>query len=154
MNKMWMLWLSLAVLGCRPSPKAPMEEHGHEHAHAAPHGGGLSVLGEEAAHVETVLDPAEGRLTIYLLDGHAESPLRVSAETLTLRVGDRRWALRAVVNPLTGEKAGDSSEFTAVDPRWKGRERFDGELESLVLRGNTFSAVRISWPEGTEEHDH
>jgi hypothetical protein len=105
-------------------------------------------LGEELAHVELVLDPGEGRLTAFVLDGEAKAGLRVSQPELTvhLRVagGDlTRIVMRAVPNPLTGESVGDSSEFVGQDPALRGLATLEGRLQALTVKGTPFADVPL-----------
>jgi hypothetical protein len=145
--------LSLAALaaGCdgapRPEP-GDAHDHGdeHGHVHSAPHGGTLVVLAEESANLELVHDRAAGRLTAYVLDGHAEHGVRVPQTTLSLtlrRAGAEAFevTLVAVSNALTGETVGDTSEFTAADERLRGAGPFEGSVRSVVVRGAAFADV-------------
>ena len=149
---------SLAFLaGCGRPPDNELwdaheqvEEHGH--VHRAPHGGTLVVLAEESAHLEIVHDPAAGKLTAYVLDAHAEHGVRVEHPSLAVSVrrGDGEpfeMALAAVANPLTGETAGDTSEFSATDERLRG----PGPLEGSVVRLGVRGAVYAGLPFRTEE---
>jgi hypothetical protein len=131
-----------------------VEEHGH--AHHAPHGGTLILLGDHTAHIELVLDPEAGKLTAYLLDGHAEHPVRSTAQELVFafrKNPEAPWqsiALRAVDNPLSGEKAGDTSEFSGTAEGLIGAETFQLRTPALELRGVTFAEIETSFPEGNE----
>jgi hypothetical protein len=51
----------------------------HQHEHKAPHGGTPVVLGNEAYHLEFVLDPATGKLSAYVLDGEMEKFVRTAS---------------------------------------------------------------------------
>lgn len=68
--------------------KDPHAGHDHsahaKHVHTAPHGGKLIELGEHAFNLEFVRDAATGKLTAYLLDGHAESFVRISAPSFEI----------------------------------------------------------------------
>jgi hypothetical protein len=150
-----LLACALALGGCG-------DEHAHDHDHAghahhdhkAPHGGALQVLGEEAAHVELVLDAKSGALTAYVLDGEAEKPVRVAAPTLRIKLsGGEAVELSAVANPLTGETVGDTSQFEGTSPKLVGASRFDGTLETITARGVKFDAVRVAFPEGNEAEE-
>lgn len=126
------------------------------HEHHAPHGGSLEVLGEEAAHVELVLDPATGGLTSYVLDGEAEKPVRVAQPKLVLKIedlpgGPTTVELTAVANPLTGETVGDTSQFEGRSDKLKGATKFEGSLATITARGVKFDAVAIGFPGGNEE---
>jgi hypothetical protein len=130
------------------------EEETHHH-HAPPHGGTLLVLGEHVGHIEVLHDAAEGTLTLFVLDGHAEGPIRIDAPHFFLEVtldGATPFEVRALpqANALTGETQGDSSEFKIVDERLKNVQRFRGRLAPLTLRGTQFPALEFAFPEGNE----
>ena len=123
--------------------------------HTAPHGGTLVVLGEEAAHVEFVLDAASGELVAFVLDGEAEKSIRLEADSLSLSVtaaeGDPfDVVLAGVANELTGETVGDTSEFRGSHDGLKGMSEFDARLGALTVRGVSFEAVAFPYPEGNE----
>ena len=48
------------------------------HDHTAPHGGTLIEIGEHAYNLELVRDNTAGKLTAYVLDGHAEDFVRIA----------------------------------------------------------------------------
>ena len=84
----WMAIIAIAIaqFGCekkeQPRQEQAQAEDTHEHhEHTAPHGGALVGLGKEFAHVELVLEKATGKLTGYVLDGEAEKPVRLRAES-------------------------------------------------------------------------
>lgn len=129
--------------------------NGHEHEHTAPHGGTLVVLGDEFAHLELVLDAGTGKLTAYVLDGEAENPIRLEQEEIEIKIGDGEkdgvtLKLKAVPNVLTGETAGDSSEFSVQSDRLKGMERFGAVVTFITIKGKKFEAVEFGFPEGNE----
>lgn len=134
------------------------EAHAEEgHHHAAPHGGALVALGDHFAHLEIVLDPAMGGLVAYVLDGEAEKALRIAQESLVLSVpsgqgdGSRLEAvLAAQANELTGETAGDSSEFRGEVPALKGATAFEATLAKIEIKGETIEGVKFGYPEGNE----
>ena len=86
----------LALAGCGKKSPADGHDHGshgsahpahadgagsgHGHRHTPPHGGTGVVLGQEAFHLEFVLDPERGAMTAYVLDAHMENFVRC-AET-------------------------------------------------------------------------
>jgi hypothetical protein len=170
---LFLMGLSLVFMGCGPKEEAaaphPHEEHaegeehshGHSHAHTAPHGGTLVILGDHFAIVEVVLDAAVGKMTAYVLDGEAEKPVRISQpaiEILILKPGSSTSGppqrdlvkLEAVANPLTGEKSGDTSEFSTVSEVLKGKDHFDGIIQSVTLKGEEKKGVSFKFPEGNE----
>jgi hypothetical protein len=122
-------------------------EHGDEsgHVHVAPHGGTLVVLEEEALHVELVLDPTDGTLTAFLLDGHCENPVRVAQDAieLTVTVGGTAEALRlaAVANELTGETVGDTSQFAGRSDSLRGAGEVPGTLRQVKVGARAFQGV-------------
>ena len=80
------LWIVLgAFAGCGKAPDAhlPASAPG-SHIHVAPHGGTLVPLGEHAYNLELVRDADTGRLSLYVLDGHAENFIRITAPTIEL----------------------------------------------------------------------
>lgn len=122
----------------------------HAHVHAAPRGGALVVLAEEGAHVEILLDPGTGRLSLLLLGAHAERPVRSTqpsiAVTLTIDGSDHEVELAAQASELTGETAGDTSEFAAQVPALVGAEQFAGIIHSVDARGATYLGVSFTYP--------
>ena len=151
------LLLAAAVAGCGDDPPAPSAPgapaHGHEHR--APHGGALQVLGDEAAHVELLLDAKEGRLTAYVLDAEAERPVRIAQDALRLTLrslacGEASVELKPVASVLTGETAGDTSQFAGASDALRGATSFEGTLATITARGVKFDAVPIRCPGGNE----
>jgi hypothetical protein len=136
------------------------DQHGH-HEHTAPHGGTLVVFGDEFAHLELVLDPEEGKLTAYVLDGEAENPVRIKQEYIELKISikgpDNRKGgpnfplkLKAVANPLTGETEGDTSQFTGQSEHLKDVTNFEAVVIEVVVKGKEFKNVVFNYPQGNE----
>jgi len=135
-----------------------------EHAHKPPHGGALVELGAHFAHIEVVLHSASGTVTVYVLDGEAEKPIRLKAKKLELEVSeadqkkaDVKVELKPVASSLTGEKEGDTSEFSAQSDQLKNVKVFKGVLKELQVKGKKFEKVEIDFPKGNEgshKHDH
>ena len=152
-------------LGCekkrahRGEGEGAHETHAH-HEHTAPHGGTLVVLGDEFAHVEFVLEKSTGKLTGYVLDGEAEKPIRLSQETIELKINRLNAGqtlplqLTAVENILTGETRGDTSQFAAQSDELLSATEFHAEIVSVAVKGQTFTDVDFKFPEGNEgRHD-
>ena len=156
------LLIVTAQLGCEKK-----EEHHHEqgepqktdahHEHTAPHGGTLVVFGDEFAHIELVLDQTTGQLTGYVLDGEAEKSIRLSQNTIELKIhrediqSEFTLQLSGVANVLTGETAGDTSQFAAQSDLLKGVSEFHAEIVSIDIRGQMFADIDFEFPEGNEE---
>ena len=132
----------------------PRDEHGHGHHHEAPHGGTLIAFGEEFAHLELVLDSKTGDLTGYALDGEAQKAVRLTQAEIGLQLYSRDLdttvtaKLKASENALTGEKAGDTSQFEANVPGLKGKSHFKVIVEQISIRGSEFKNTRAKFPEG------
>lgn len=126
----------------------------HGHHHTAPHDGTLVVLGDESAHLELVLDPAKGHLTGYVLDGEAEKSIRIKQPAIALEIsgGDVKSSasveLKAVANPLTGEKVGETSQFEGSATSLKNTKRFNVKLKTITIKGVEFKDVTSPFPEG------
>ncbi len=134
----------LALVGCSKS--------GHNHAapggghvHVAPHGGVLVEIGEHAYNLELLRDPAAGKLTAWVLDGHAENFVRIAApsiELVALAGGQRRpLSLKAVANAGTGETVGNTSQFEAQADWLKSAGELPGTIESIEIKGTTFRNI-------------
>lgn len=166
MKRNAMLWAALlsiaAIASCgkeegasESAPEAAGETHGaHEHVHAAPHGGTLVVLGDEFAHVEFVYEPAAGKLTAYVLDGEAESPIRLSQAEIPMLISTEAplntvtLKLKPVASELTGETVGDTSQFEITSIFLENQERFGAVIKEITVRGQTFTDVSFDFPEG------
>lgn len=150
-----LLCLALAALspGCSRAP-APGEAAPRGHVHHPPHGGTPVVLGDEAYHIELVLDAQAGVLQAYVLDGEMEAFIRSAAPSLeidaTVGGAPRTLVLTAVANPATGETVGDTSLFQAQADWLRTARDFDGVLRSVTLRGTTFADVKFNFPRGND----
>jgi hypothetical protein len=114
------------------------------HVHTAPHGGTLVELGDHAYNIELVRDLAAGKLTAYVLDGHAEKFVRITAPKLDLIAmpGGKYTplVLQAIPNPATGETPGDTSQFEAQADWLKTADGFAG-IFTVEIRGMKFEQV-------------
>jgi hypothetical protein len=162
--KLWhllaLLGLAVAVASCKQRSQpaetqtakaAASIEHAHEHK--APHNGTLVEFGEEFAHLELVLDHATGRLTAYALDGEAENAVRLKQKEIVMVIDGTSVKFTAVENPLTGEKAGDSSEFQSPLGAMNGKDHFSGVLNDVEIKGQTFKSITFDFPNGNDAHD-
>jgi hypothetical protein len=124
------------------------------HHHHAPHAGTVVALGDEAYHVELVLEDGTGKLQAYVLDSELENFVRSSSPSITLSATvagvARELVLSAVANPETGESAGDTSLFEGEADWLKNRPHFDAVLKSVAIRGGSYADVRFNFPTGNE----
>ncbi len=136
-----------------PNPSAETAKKTDEHEHSAPHGGALVELGEEFAHVEIVLDATTGKLAAYAFDGEAEKSVRVKQSEIEVAVKNPATTIKlgGVANALTGETAGDTSEFSGQSDRLKGATDFDGVIKTISIKGKQFKDVEFNFPKGAEK---
>jgi len=149
--------LSLALASACGEPPVPLDRASASvHVHRAPHGGALFVLPGAAAHVELVFQRAQGRVELYLLDGHAHGPLRSGQREIELHLKDAPMLrLQAQASALTGETVGDSSSFAGASEALVGRDAWQGELALVALLGQRYEGVALTWPGRSEiEVDH
>ena len=136
---------ALLLAGC--SKSGSPSSAGGGHVHTAPHGGTLIELGQHAYNLELVRDAAAGKLSIYILDGHAENFIRIAAkeiEVVAIAGGQRRpLTLTAVANPATGETVGNTSQFEATADWLKSTAEFPGTVTAVDIRGTVFRNVAI-----------
>ncbi len=149
-----LLVVVLAFGGCGDGEEPPPPSSGG-HRHVAPHGGALVELGEEAAHVEVVLEPGTGRLTLYVLDGEAEEGVRVQQGTINLavKIGDAKEIplnVDGVESAVTGETRTDTSEFAGTFSVLEGVRSFGALIYRLEVKGRVFQRVEFRYPEGNE----
>jgi hypothetical protein len=149
--------LALAIgvcAGCSKTQEAADSGAPRRHQHHPPHGGTPVVLGDEAYHLELVLDAATGTLQAYVLDGEMEDFIRSGASSIeidaTVNGAPRTLVLAAVPNPATGETVGDTSEFQVQADWLKSAAPFDGVLRSIAIRGSTFTGVKFNFPKGND----
>lgn len=134
---------------------------GHDDAaghrtHQAPHGGVLVPLGDHFANLEVVLDPESGQLTLFVLSCCADKAVRIAQKEikLELSIGEDTRAktftveLAAKASVLTGEKVGDTSEFTGAAEQLKGVGGFSGKVVAAEVLGRTFKDVPFEFTKG------
>jgi hypothetical protein len=125
-------------------------DHDHaKHFHTAPHGGTLVEIGEHAYNLELLRDPATGKLTAWVLDGHAENFVRIKAPSIELVAmpGGKftPLSLKGVANPATGETATDTSQFEVQADWLKTAGEFAG-IFTIEIKGTKFEKVAFSLP--------
>ena len=147
-------FLALLAITAALMPAGCSKSHNHGshagHAHTAPHGGILVELGDHAYNVELVRDRTAGKLTVWILDGHAENFVRLKSPTLELIAMPggtfTRLTLQAVANPATGETIGDTSQFEVQADWLKQAGAFSG-IFTVEIKGTKFEQVSYSLPE-------
>lgn len=154
---LYLLLASFAIgAGCAKQTPAPATSApAAKHEHRPPHGGTPIELGDEAYHVELVLDATTGKLSAYILDGEMENFVRSAAPSFeinaTVEGQPKLLTLRAVANPATGETVGDTSLFETQADWLRTTKNFDALIKSLTVRGTTFTDVDFDFPEGNEK---
>ncbi len=143
-----LLVTAAAVMTAGCSKSHDHGSHAHAgHTHKAPHGGILVELGEHAYNVELVRDRTAGKLTAWILDGHAEQFIRLKSPTLELIAmpggNFTRLTLQAVANPATGETSGDTSQFEVQADWLKEAGEFSG-IFTVEIKGTKFEQVSYS----------
>lgn len=150
------------------------EHHHHTHGEKGPHGGALVAIGDDAAHLEVVLDAATGKVTAYVLDGSAQNPISIKVEQLELaftkehghshndkeKEGQEKPAGTDDL-PETGtlilvavEPGADgTSVFSGESADLKGADEFDAVLTAINIGDQEYKNVKFNYPEGNE-HDH
>jgi hypothetical protein len=142
--------LPLLAISC--GKKADDHDHDHAdhaahggHAHIAPHGGILAEVGEHAYNVEFLRDATTGKLSAYILDGHAENFVRIKASTFdaiaTVNGEKRPLTFKAIANAATGEAVGDTSQFDAQAEWLKSTTAVAVTIPALEIRGNEFKSI-------------
>lgn len=169
----------VAWSGCGQSQQAgtqtaSADDHGHDHGPGAdhdhdhnsadvqakiegtPHGGTPVQLGDHGFHLELVIDPIDGKLLAYVLDGHVEKAVEVPATTFELiaKTGgqEHRLTFNAATN-APNATAGKTSVFSAPAAALAKVTSFEGVIPKITLDGKTFENVTFSYPKGTR-HAH
>lgn len=127
----------------------------HDHHHAAPHGGLLVEVGSHEYNVEVVVAEEEPRLTLYVLDAHAEGPVAIKTDAIALKleVGETETAIALKATPQTGEAEGTSSQFINEGPLPEGVKsvlELHGDL-SITIGEKTYNVHVSATP---HDHDH
>lgn len=150
--------LALGLLpACSQKKETPatIKPNKHEHHHHPPHGGTAVVLGDEAFHLELVLDQAAGKLSAYVLDGELENFIRISQAAIeieaTVAGAKQVLVLTPVANAATGELVGDTSLFETKAEWLKTVREFDASVVAVTVRGITFREVKFNFPKGNDK---
>jgi predicted small lipoprotein YifL len=149
-----LLALAVGLAGCGDNSPVVPPPAAHKHQHHPPHGGTPVVLGDEAFHLELVLDNQTGIMDAYVLDDEMEEFVRISAETFNVnaKLPGHQAVLqfKAVANRATGETVGDTSLFETQANWLKSTTNFDAVLPSLTVKGDTFTNISFNFPKGND----
>ena len=125
-----------------------------KHEHKAPHGGTPVVLGDEAYHLELVLDSDKGKMQIYVLDGELEKFIRTKNPLIVVNAevkGKKETLeLHPVANSATGETLEDTSCFEGTTRWLTSVKEFDAVVKQVLVGGQTFRDVKFNFPKGNE----
>jgi hypothetical protein len=115
----------------------------------------LTVLGEEAAHLEVTLDPATGLVNVFLLNGEAEQAQRTERkQELRLKITEPvpiDLILKPVADPLSGETEESTSRFNATAAELKGKQALRGTIAIVEVKGQSYRDVPVDFPTGIPE---
>ena len=99
--------------------------------------------------MELAFDPETGALTAWLLDGEAEQAVRSAQGELRLALScggeERALVLHPVASALTGETAGDTSEFR-LEQAGLDDCPLSGRLARVEVLGSVFQDVPFEPP--------
>jgi hypothetical protein len=112
-------------------------DHDHAHTHAPKFGGKLIELGDHFANLEILLDPVNGKLLAYLLDGHAENPVAIEQDALAVTLDEpagKTLSLAAQKGGVTGS----ATHFEGADDALKGLQKVRGKLTEVKAKGKVF----------------
>ncbi len=116
-------------------------------AHSPKMGGQLVEIGSHEFNVELLRDASSGKISLWVLDAHAENFLRVTNETVTISVSDagkdETVVLKAVANALTGEKVGSTSQFEGQSDAFKTAKPLAVRIPTLQIGAKQFSGTAV-----------
>ena len=144
-------------------PADPDAHHGHHHHHGeehkAPHGGTLVELGDHKYHAEIVWDEKAKSITVFLLDGEAQSPVSISSTELVLNIetGGKQSQHKLAAKPLDDDgEDGQSSRFvttdTALFESFHDNDSTAGQI-NLTIQDKPFAIV-VTHKHHDHDHDH
>ena len=101
------------------------------------------------------MDERTGDLSAYVLDEEAENSIHLTQHAIVVKIMPVNGApfdlsLQAVENPLTGETAGNTSEFRGQADALRGAVKFAGIIAAVNMKEQDFKAVAFDFPEGNE----
>jgi hypothetical protein len=148
--------IAIFAAGCGRQTESRTAPAPAKHEHHAPHGGTPVVLGEEAYHLELVLDATSGELQVFILDGEMENFVRCVMPAFEIEAtvaGEKRLlSLKAVGDSATGETVGDTALFRAQADWLKTIAEFDGVVKAIEIKGTRFTDVKFNYPKGNDHN--
>ena len=128
---------------------------GQKHHHEPPHDGVLIECGDHQYNLEVVHDSESGDLEIYVLGGHAVTPVRIKQESIevSVTVGEKEQALNlpAIADSQQEKTVGDT-DFFQIREALPGIKEFTGEIKSVTINGALYEKLSFKYP--PEEHHH
>jgi phenylpropionate dioxygenase-like ring-hydroxylating dioxygenase large terminal subunit len=150
----WGMAAAFLVAGCGRSDPVPVPASGSSHhQHLPPHGGTVVELGPDQYHLELVHEAGSDQITAYVLDGEMEKFIRISQAQFQIRVTHPSLGpldFHAIESAATGERVGDTSEFTASTSWLKTNAVFDGTLSEIKIAGQAYRDISFNYPKGNE----
>jgi hypothetical protein len=157
------LFALATATGCNSSEEPAATDSGNQenpaakpvHAHDAPHGGFLAILGNHEYHAEIVADPSTSQVCVYLTDAHfgavsvTEQELSVSVlvddepRQYDLSVDADSEVLRFITT--------DEKLCEVISEGWQGDAQVFGTINGTRYSGRF---ERAAGEAGHEEHDH
>lgn len=150
MNLLLFLSLTLPLLwiGCSEHVHDEnCQSHGGYHVHKPLMGGELIPVGEHGRgyNLEVVTDESN-RLSLYILDAHADGFVRISQPILEVLIKENNQSmvlkLDAVADSATGETVGDTSHFRTSRSIQVTRP-FEGNIKSLLIGSREYNQTKI-----------
>lgn len=130
-----MVLLSLSF-GCGTSAPVPAKkaavDTGHDHGHAAPHGGTVADWGGGAFHVEFTVDHPKKEATVYVLGSDGKTAAPVKTPKIRLILLDPATEIELTAKPLEGEAEGSSSRFVGTHDNLGIVKEFAGTISGEV----------------------
>lgn len=121
--------------------------HSHGgHSHDPKMGGQLVEIGSHEFNLELLRDSASGKVTAWVLDGHAENFVRLTNETVSISVTgeagkEEAVVLKATANSATGEKLGDTSQFEGQSDVFKTAKPLAVRVPSIQIKAKQYSGI-------------
>lgn len=132
------------------------EEETEEETVEPRYGGVLAELGDGEAHIEFVLEPEAGWVSVYILDGSARDRVRLTADQVgviftmhgdDIPAEERTFsrALQPVKSALAEERAGDTAHFEARHELFRDAEGFDAVIPAIRVEDTEYTNVSVQY---------